>query len=727
MTLQIEKLTVEVARKANELEQEVTETQAAQIELDKTAEELKRLLQERHELYLQWQDTVENSRRRDELINETGVQYGNTKSWLERKKNEHEQSLGRLQREKDTNKETEGQIQTEERQLVKIREALQGEEAQVQTSKGQVAILENQRSAFATELANKRGAVANVNKILEDKMERLEAAKKKYQATKARLSTEEAAQDKLESANKCAETEFKESENMSTEVEKEIRNKKDILFKESQALYRLRAEQANLIGDISGTISALRNLQANHGKLKIDRQRQQELIYTQDFQIQQMERKVDRMKGVRSEEEKTKLQKEIDTLMKKLDGKKADHEELSTSNKQLKDEIRNIDRVIAKVKAEKGTLDSVIGELKLENEMARGDLEAVVKRKEQTLVQHDIMKLEIQGLREKVATGADRVYGFENRKYQLEMSMEEREKEIQVHKDILISELKAAEEERHKVKVELQERYNRVKNLRIKYEGLIQKHKSTSGEVETTGEHSQAYYVIKAAQEKEELQRYGDELDGKVKKCEKEIKALLNTLDHLKVRNKNYREKFQKGAEGADLDRKHVLEEQFRAASEALFRKRRDMGQLEQNFKTASMELVDIRQRRQEYDRGMNDEAQNHEQIINELNEVGGNLEQDEQSRDAKLNNVRNVRGEQFDESPENLMILAEIESQKNAYLLNALSYLVGNQVLGNEVPQLVAEIQTTLEENQIQIPEQPNEALERPPTSSSQRSGQQQ
>ena len=89
LTLQIEKLTIEVARKANELEQEVTETQAAQIELDKTAEEFKRLHQERHELYLQWQDTVENSRRRDELINETGVQYGNAKSWLERKKQRH--------------------------------------------------------------------------------------------------------------------------------------------------------------------------------------------------------------------------------------------------------------------------------------------------------------------------------------------------------------------------------------------------------------------------------------------------------------------------------------------------------------------------------------------------------------------------------------------------------------------------------------------------------------
>ena len=107
--------------------------------------------------------------------------------------------------------------------------------------------------------------------------------------------------------------------------------------------------------------------------------------------------------------------------------------------------------------------------------MASGDLDKVLKAKEKTLVQHDCMKLEIKKLRDTVNVEADRVYGLENRKYQLEMSMEEREKEIQVHKDILVSELKSAEEERHKVAVELQLRKNKVKNLRIKYEGLVQK------------------------------------------------------------------------------------------------------------------------------------------------------------------------------------------------------------------------------------------------------------
>jgi len=123
-----------------------------------------------------------------------------------------------------------------------------------------VAILRNQLSAFATELGNKRIDVSNINKVLGEKMERLDAAKKKYHATRDRLSKEKMIQDNLEAGNKMSVNEFKESENMMSEVEKEIRDQKESLFKESQKLFKLRADQANLIGDISGTLSASRNL-----------------------------------------------------------------------------------------------------------------------------------------------------------------------------------------------------------------------------------------------------------------------------------------------------------------------------------------------------------------------------------------------------------------------------------------------------------------------------------
>ena len=103
---------------------------------------------------------------------------------------------------------------------------------------------------------------------------------------------------------------------------------------------------------------------------------------------------------------------------------------LNISNKQLVDEKRNIERVIDKVRNQRSTLEITIQELKLENEMATNDLAAVQQAKEKTLVQHDCKKLEIKKLRDTVNVEADRVYGLENRKYQLEMSMEEREKEI---------------------------------------------------------------------------------------------------------------------------------------------------------------------------------------------------------------------------------------------------------------------------------------------------------
>ena len=68
--------------------------------------------------------------------------------------------------------------------------------------KDRVQILKNQLSAFASDLTNKRINVSSLNKELDYKKQRLEAAQRKYKQTTEKLKKENIAKENLESANK---------------------------------------------------------------------------------------------------------------------------------------------------------------------------------------------------------------------------------------------------------------------------------------------------------------------------------------------------------------------------------------------------------------------------------------------------------------------------------------------------------------------------------------------
>lgn len=71
------------------------------------------------------------------------------------------------------------------------------------------------------------------------------------------------------------------------------------------------------------------------------------------------------------------------------------------------------------------------------------------------------------------------------------------------------------QEDVHRLTLELKERELKVQKLENKYNVMVAKARGSGEDGET---HSQAYYVIKAAQEREELQREGDTLDAKVRR-----------------------------------------------------------------------------------------------------------------------------------------------------------------------------------------------------------------
>ena len=211
-------------------------------------------------------------------------------------------------------------------------------------------------------------------------------------------------------------------------------------------------------------------------------------------------------------------------------------------------------------------------ESELENRMLEDDIKKDVKIKEDVVIANDLLRLEVRRLRDLLSAKADVVFSLENRRQQLLLSMEERKQEISVHKDVLRFQLKTLNEEMHKITMDLREREANVEKLKARFEA------TPRGEDEG---HSQAYYVIQAAQKREELQRKGDELDQDVRKCEREIRALQTTLDHLNARNVAYRNSFNKvDLKGEDAEILKQLEEKAKLSKDAVFRKKKDLQRL---------------------------------------------------------------------------------------------------------------------------------------------------
>lgn len=109
-----------------------------------------------------------------------------------------------------------------------------------------------------------------------------------------------------------------------------------------------------------------------------------------------MERKVARAKGERTLEEKKDLENEIKKAEKENGEVREQHSKLSESLKKLGDDVRSVDKRLIQINSDKEKYDKIVAKLVLENDMTYQDLNKIIKKKEDILVNHDTMKLEIK-------------------------------------------------------------------------------------------------------------------------------------------------------------------------------------------------------------------------------------------------------------------------------------------------------------------------------------------
>jgi chromosome segregation ATPase len=177
----------------------------------------------------------------------------------------------------------------------------------------------------------------------------------------------------------------------------------------------LRTQKEDLLTEVQGIISMSKNLDTHLNKLHSEIQRQQELLYNADYQIQLLERKVARRMGEKTLEETDFLKEVIREKEEETAKVREKYQATVNALKTLDDEQRIVEKKLKNLNQEKTKYQTGMDKINLENDMTREQLATLDKKKKNLMVTNDAMKLEINKLREKVLAENEQILELENR------------------------------------------------------------------------------------------------------------------------------------------------------------------------------------------------------------------------------------------------------------------------------------------------------------------------
>ncbi|XP_027004442.2 coiled-coil domain-containing protein 39-like isoform X1 [Tachysurus fulvidraco] len=593
LTLSMEKVNLESNQKRKALDNEVTDTIVAQVALEKTVEMVQKAHVETQELINQWVNSIEKMKQDDHDLQQCALLLTELYQVIRERKALIKEKQYLQGNEVENNKDCKKTIAMFERKVNQLRQQFQEEERNIDRLQDELVNIKCYVDRTATDVEAKRSHLASIKKDINDKTAKLEdiqlyniALEDKMQAvTEEALSMEERAAH--------MEQLHRDLEKILKEIETQLQREHKLLFQKKQDLQTLRAKVKNVISDSSGSRLALSSMDSRLSKLDQDALKHQDYINNQEFQVRALDRKIAFLSGDLNKEEKEVLEKQVSELSAALEEKKEAAALLAAQLKKLQNDIRCVRKENEKTGAEMIDLTTKIDELNLIDDTLNKDMKRILLKKKESIVEKNILKLQVKRLRNLVYDKADTVLSMEKRKMHLQVAMKERQEEIFVYREMLCKQHKITEQDMHGLRAQFHERMFKVETMKKKYEIVTI---SMAVPEDEEGEF-QAYYIIKAAQEREELQRKNDDLDAKVRKAEKENKALENTMQLFNYHESTYYKSINKVTESTpEYQKKLMLEEEKRAANEKVEFMRHQIRELQEGIEDISISMNSLYQ-----------------------------------------------------------------------------------------------------------------------------------
>lgn len=191
LDLKVKALTKTKNEYEEELQKEVTETQAKQIEIDKAAEEFKKHHAERHRIYAQWDEAIQNIAYRHEATLKITTENVTIQMQMKTNKETLREKKEQLEREKISNKKDEEKIRLIEKEILQLKDKHEELKANEINLNADVKINQNTLSADSSKLAANKQLMDMLEKELQNRKQRLTNAEKKYKAQEEILKSEQ--------------------------------------------------------------------------------------------------------------------------------------------------------------------------------------------------------------------------------------------------------------------------------------------------------------------------------------------------------------------------------------------------------------------------------------------------------------------------------------------------------------------------------------------------------
>lgn len=662
-----------VTRIANEIEN-------LHLTIGRNLQMYKQMSDERNLMVRQWQDSVKQLHQRNKDTIGVIGEIASIQDLISVNTTTLEEQRQFAENERTNNFELETKINTENANVARLRNRVSNYLQQIQNQTvdltavlrefRQAAIsLEQQRvekRCIKTSLIEEKSSLEITNRTVANLQNELQSV----------LNSNLSAEERFRHLEEIVQNEERNTELLLSEVER----MQGVLFRSQSALAEFM--ETYKIKQLKQKVqeNALVTLQRQKIQNEIEIRHSAETLYKLNFRINMLESRLARISGECQDDFSEVHQIRLRELQAVLQSTNEMTNLLQAQLTHLEDDRR---RMSISTTADSELLQTLHARLNDRMLMVEGAVKLVAQKRINNnvrKVEQNVLSVRVKSVEKSVKQEGGVIYTLQRQRMELDAAVRERQAEIAVEKDLLLSKKRSLLDDNGRIYGDMQIRKIKIDQLKKRLECILESlGKSEDGETLTA-----TYFRIRNAQEKYALQQEGDRLDRLIRKSEREIVALENTLGLVNNTNKSYKKSLDLiEDQGEEFNNFKNLEEKYkdigiamRASSDLLRERSRTIRAMRACVENVRVKYSEISMRVEEKQCRLNEiytEENDRKSKLNRAMAIASSKEcfcEDDNFKDLKVRQLKEINASALQQLLEFSVRYLETEPSLNKYLV---------------------------------------------------------